>query len=244
MQGGRSCAWTKSLGRAAVALAATFCFTAGTATGAGAAASTSTGSAGWTVYHGDPAGSGVAAPVTSVDTSTPAWTSPSLDGQLYGEPLVFSGDVYVATENDTVYALSATNGAVIWSHHLASPVSASSLPCGDITPTVGITGTPVIDPSRDELFVVADELVDGSPTHVLVGLNVASGAIEMTQGVDPPGTDPADQLQRTGLTLDAGQVVFGMGGNFGDCASYRGRVVAVQPGRGDTDVFHGGRGRR
>jgi outer membrane protein assembly factor BamB len=237
MQGGRSSAWTKSFGLPALALAATLCFTAGTPVGAGAAAATSTDSAGWTVYHGDPAGSGVAAPVTSVDTSTPAWTSPSLDGQLYGEPLIFSGDVYVATENDTVYALSATNGAVIWSHHLASPVSASSLPCGDITPTVGITGTPVIDPSRDELFVVADELVDGSPAHVLVGLNVASGAIEMTQDVDPPGTDPANLLQRTGLTLDAGQVVFGMGGNFGDCASYRGRVIAVNEAGGTPTFF-------
>jgi len=51
--------------------------------------------------------------------------------------------------------------------------------------------------------------------------------------VDPPGADPAALLQRTGLTLDAGQVVFGMGGNDGDCASYRGRVVAV-PEKGGT----------
>ncbi len=45
----------------------------------------------WTVYHGDPAGSGVAASVASVDLSSPAWTSPALDGQLYGEPLVSGG---------------------------------------------------------------------------------------------------------------------------------------------------------
>jgi hypothetical protein len=37
-------------------------------------------------------------------------------------------------------------------------VPASSLPCGDIDPTVGITGTPVIDTTRQELFVVADRL--------------------------------------------------------------------------------------
>ena len=66
----------------------------------------------WTVYHGDTAGSGVATSVTSVDVSSPAWTSTSLDGQLYGEPLVSDERVYVATENDTVYALSANTGAV------------------------------------------------------------------------------------------------------------------------------------
>lgn len=191
----------------------------------------------WTVYHGDPAGSGVSESVTAVDTSSPAWTSPALDGELYGEPLVFSGRVYVATENDTVYALSSSTGAVIWSAHVASPVPASLLPCGDISPTVGITGTPVIDPSRDEIFVVADELVNGSAAHVLVGLDATSGAIELTQNVDPPGADPAALLQRTGLSLDAGQVVFGMGGNYGDCSSYRGRVVAVDEAGGSPTYF-------
>ncbi len=117
------------------------------------------------MYHHDPAGNGVASGVTTVDTATRAWTSPALDGQLYGEPLVVGGRVYVATENDTVYALSAITGAVVWSTHLGAPVPASSLPCGDIEPTVGITGTPVIDPSRGELFVVADELVGGRPSH-------------------------------------------------------------------------------
>ena len=191
----------------------------------------------WTVYHGDAAGSGVARPLTAVDTTSPAWTSPILDGQLYGEPLVSSGDVFVATEDDTVYALSASTGSVVWSTQLASPVPASSLPCGDISPTVGITGTPVIDPSRDEIFVVADELMSGRPAHVLVGLSATSGAIELTQDVDPPGADPAALLQRTGLTLDGGRVVFGMGGNDGDCATYRGRVVAVNEAGGTPTFF-------
>lgn len=196
---------------------------------------TADGSTSWTVYHGDQAGSGLSTTLTSVNTSSMAWTSPALQGQLYGEPLVSSGDVFVATEDDTVYALSASTGKFIWSTHIANPVPASALPCGDISPTVGITGTPVIDQSRNEIFVVADELVDASPSHVLVGLNTGTGAIEMTQNVDPPGANPAALLQRTGLTLDAGQVVFGMGGNYGDCASYRGRVVAVsEAGSGPT----------
>ena len=181
----------------------------------------------WTVYHQDVAGSGVAASVAGVDTGRRAWTSPILDGKLYGEPLVSGDLVYVATENNTVYALSTSTGSVAWSTHVGPPVPSSSLPCGDITPDVGITGTPVIDPARSEVFVVADELVDGAPEHRLVGLDTTTGHVELTQGVDPKGSTPSALLQRTGLTLDAGRVVFGFGGNYGDCSTYRGWVVAA-----------------
>jgi len=155
----------------------------------------------WTVYHGDPAGSGNARSVTSVRVHSRVWTSPALDGQLYGQPLVFGHRVYVATENNTVYALSTATGATAWSTHLGKPVPASTLPCGNITPTVGITGTPVIDPARHEIFVVADEYRGGQPAHFLVGLDTATGHRTMTRRVDPPGQDPAAILQRTGLTL-------------------------------------------
>jgi outer membrane protein assembly factor BamB len=219
-----------------LAVAAAAAVIAGGPTVAAAASSGPAGSGAWTVYHRTATGAGVAAPVSAVDTMTRAWTSPTLDGQIYGEPLVSAGRVYVATENDTVYALSAATGSVAWSAHLGHPVPAGSLPCGDITPTVGITGTPVIDRSRGEIFVVAAELVHGQPVHMLVGLATASGQREMTRNVDPAGADPAALLQRTGLTLDAGQVVFAMGGNFGDCASYRGRVVAA-PETGGTPKY-------
>jgi outer membrane protein assembly factor BamB len=182
----------------------------------------------WTVYHGDIAGTGVSTSFRSVDTSKRAWTSSSLNGQIFGEPLVYSGRVYVATENDMVYALSTTNGRVVWSRHVGSAVPSSTLPCGNISPSVGITGTPVIDPTRNEIFLVADEIMNGGPVHELVGLSTTSGALELHQRVDPRGADPAALLQRTGLNLDAGHVVFGMGGNYGDCGSYRGRVVSVK----------------
>src|SRR6266496_1531401 len=148
------------------------------AAGGGSVASAAAGPAGprgsgsWTVYHHDPAGSGVAGPMGRINTAARAWTSPALDGTIYGEPLVFSGRVYVATENDTVYALSA-----------------------------------------------------------------ATGRREMTRNVDPPGANTAALLQRTGLTLDAGRVVFGFGGNFGDCSSYRGRLVAVSEAGGTPAYF-------
>jgi outer membrane protein assembly factor BamB len=190
----------------------------------------------WTVYHGDPAGTGVATGVRSVDTSARAWTSPTLDGDLYGEPLVFHDLVYVATEDDTVYALSGATGKIVWKKQLGTPVPSGRLPCGDITPTAGITGTPVIDSGRNEIFVVADELRRGKPAHMLTGLNTASGHRELSQDVDPRGQAPADILQRTGLTLDHGHVYFGYGGNYGDCATYRGRLASV-PVSGGTPRF-------
>ena len=194
-------------------------------------------SSSWTVYHGEADGSGVAGPASAVNTTTRAWTSPALDGQIYGEPLVSAGHVYVATENNSVYELSAATGAVAWSAHLGRPVPSADLPCGNIEPTVGITGTPVIDPSRGEIFVVADEQVNGKPAHMLTGLSATSGKVEVTQDVDPAGANPAALLQRTGLTLDDGRVVFGMGGNYGDCAAYRGRLISVPETGGTPAIF-------
>ncbi len=195
------------------------------------------GTSGWTVYHGDPAGAGVATGSGPIDTSSPAWTSPDLDGQLYGQPLVADGSVFAATENDTVDGLDESTGRVEWSTHLGTPVPASDLPCGNIQPGVGITGTPVVDGARSEIFVVADEFVGGSPRHVLVGLDTANGAVEMRQDVDPPGADPAALLQRSGLALDGGRVVFGFGGNYGDCSIYHGWVISVPEAGGSPLRF-------
>ena len=71
-----------------------------------------------------------------------AWTA-AVDGAAYAQPLIVGSEVIVATENDTVYVLDVSTGAVRWSRHLASPVP-SGLPCGNIDPS-GITGTPVAD---------------------------------------------------------------------------------------------------
>jgi outer membrane protein assembly factor BamB len=204
---------------------------------AGPAGNGPAGTPSWTVYHDDPAGRGVAAGVGSVDTATRAWTSPTLNGQLYGEPLAFGNRVYVATQNDTVYALSAATGAVAWSTQVGATVPASThLLCSNIIPNVGITGTPVIDPARHEIFVVADELKNGKPHHMLTGLNTATGQVELSEDVDPPGQPPANLLQRTGLTLDHGHVIFGFGGNAEMCGFYRGRLVSV-PEAGGTPHF-------
>jgi outer membrane protein assembly factor BamB len=179
------------------------------------------------VYHGNALGTGVAPGTESLSALRRHWSSPVLDGQLYGEPLVADNLVVVATEADVVYGLSFTTGRVRWSTTLGAPVSSGALPCGDITPTVGVTSTPVIDLARGEIFVVADEDIRGRPAHMLVGLDLLTGRVELRQDVDPPGAYTPAILQRVALTLDGDRVVFGYGGNYGDCSSYHGWVISV-----------------
>ena len=191
----------------------------------------------WTVYHGDPLGSGVDTSGVSFSSATTAWSSPVLDGQVYGEPLEATGRVYVATENDTIYALAANTGAILWSSHVGTPVPSVDLPCGDISPSVGITGTPVLDVARGEIFAVADELSGSTQAHVMVGLNMYTGTTLLDEDVDPPGQSTSAILQRTGLNLSNGNVVFGYGGNDGDCSTYSGWVASA-PEDGATPGYY------
>ena len=146
---------------------------------------------------------------------------------MYGEPLLYKGRVFVATENDTVYALSGATGAVEWSDHLATPVPAGMLPCGDITPTVGITSTMVIDPSSGTLFASAALLSGTSVKHAVYALDLATHRLLWSRDVDQAGWNAAAQLQRVGLALSTGHVIVGFGGNYGDCGDYHGWVVGV-----------------
>ena len=115
--------------------------------------------------------------------------------------------MFVATENDTVYALAADTGTVLWSNHVGDAGRRRPIfPAGDIGPTVGVTGTPVIDTARSEIFVVADEAVAGPAiaSHHLIGLDIYTGAVELDQVIDPAGSYPPAQLQRASLALDDG----------------------------------------
>ena len=216
--------------RLPLALLALVLASAGTSCTAGAGPSSSTtGTAGgaavrprdvpptssWTTYNQNGLRTGVDASGASFTPPSPAWTSPALDGGLFGQPLIYANRVYAATENDTVYALAADNGAVLWSHHLATPFSPSTVAgiCGDIDPTVGITGTPVIDPTRDEIFVVATEQEPGGASHHLFGLDLYTGAVVLDEDIDPPSVvAPAFELQRVSLALTDGRVVIGIRG--------------------------------
>ena len=180
----------------------------------------------WSGYHGGGLATGVANGVSAVNTSRAAWRSPVLDGELYGQPIVSGNDVIVATENDTVYALAATNGHVVWHRHVASPVPSSDLPCGNISPTLGITGTPVIDTSRGEVFVLAAQWA-GHVEHEIYGLSLTTGRVELREPLTTQTSEQSTYLNRSGLALDQGKIVFTFGGNYGDCGLYHGVVGAV-----------------
>ncbi|MGH3526961.1 MAG: PQQ-binding-like beta-propeller repeat protein, partial [Pseudonocardiaceae bacterium] len=106
----------------------------------GAAPPAAIGAADWPTYHHDNARTGVADQLAPLGTLRTAWQT-KLDGAVYGQPLVIGDRVIAATEHNTVYALAAADGHVLWSASLGQPVPGSDLPCGNIDP-LGITGTP------------------------------------------------------------------------------------------------------
>ena len=195
----------------------------------------------WTTYRADAARSGVDSSSAGSLPFATAWTSAGLSGAIYAEPLVYHGLVIVATESNQVAALSEATGQLVWQASAGTPVSASSLPCGDISPTVGITSTPVIDPATGRLFVVADNASGSSIVHMLYAFNAATGTPVpgFPISVEPPGDTPSAQLQRAALALDGGEVVVGYGGNSGDCSTYHGWLVAApETGVAQTATFH------
>ncbi|HLZ93798.1 MAG TPA: PQQ-binding-like beta-propeller repeat protein [Candidatus Dormibacteraeota bacterium] len=177
----------------------------------------------WPEYHRDAERTGQGPATPALDNPARAW-SVGVDGEVYASPLIVSGHAIVATENNTVYALDLATGAVVWRTHLGAPVSAATLPCGDIGPVTGITGTPAADPLSDALYVVA--FLSGYH-HVLFTLSLSTGAVTRRQSVDPGGSSAVVQQERGALALGSGYVYVPFGGLFGDCGSYHGYVVGV-----------------
>lgn len=179
----------------------------------------------WPTYHGDASRSGVLrASGNRFVSASFAWQSGQLDADVYASPIVAAGLVIVATERDTVYALDVSSGQQRWSRHLAEPVMAATLPCGNIRPVSGITSTPVADAERRVLYVVA--FVQPG-RHMLYALNLADGGVINSRSVDPPGESPTVDQQRGALALANGNVYVPYGGLFGDCGQYHGWVMGV-----------------
>ena len=113
----------------------------------------------------------------------------SLDDQVDAEPLTVSNEmingvqhnvVYVATENNSVYAIDAQSGVVLLQTNLGSPVS-NPLGCNNNGPNVGINSTPVIDTTTGALYVVAYVLQNGTtPTYYLHALSLTTLADTIT----------------------------------------------------------------
>jgi hypothetical protein len=143
----------------------------------------------------------------------------------------------VATENNLVYALDASDGKVFWRRSLGSPVQSSTLPCGNIRPILGITGTPAIDERRAAVYL--DAMVVGKqrlePRHLVFGLSLKDGSIlpgfpiDVGDAVKLSGVSfmPRRQNQRGALLINADTLFIPYGGHFGDCESYHGWIVGI-----------------
>ncbi|HET9059080.1 MAG TPA: PQQ-binding-like beta-propeller repeat protein [Acidimicrobiales bacterium] len=180
----------------------------------------------WPEFGGNNSHSQIATGTTAAGALRRHWETAQLDGAMYGEPLVGGGCVYVATENNSIYAFSAATGAFVWRTHIARPVTSGLACSGDISPS-GISGTPVLDATSDELWAVVFTDISGRPEHEIVALDAQTGHVMRRQELSLPGTDPTAEQQRAALDLDRGNVYVALGGLYGDCGNYKGGIVSV-----------------
>jgi hypothetical protein len=202
---------------------------------------------------------------------TPANVNSSTFGKLFSYPLdglTFASPLYVqnvnipgqgvhnvvvvATEHDSVYAFDADgrSSSPLWHVNFTNPAAGvTTIPAadtgetGDIPNEIGITSTPVIDPSTGTIYVVAaTKEVSGSTTtyvrrlHALdltTGAEKFGGPVVITASVPGKGAgssggtltfNPLRENQRTGLLLANGIVYFGFS-SHGDNPPFHGWVL-------------------
>jgi fibronectin type 3 domain-containing protein len=214
----------------------------------------------------------VLTPANVNSTSFGKLFSTTVDGQVYAEPLYMENVVittganqgthnvvFVATQNDSLYAIDSNTGAILWQDALLTPehggtvtaVPSSAVNSGDISPEIGITATPVIDPTTNTIFVEAkSQEVASNGTHFehhLYAINLGSGAITkevliadsigdtVVSGPSVAGTgagssggvvkfDALRQLDRPGLTLVNGNIYLAYA-SHGDNGPYHGWIL-------------------
>ena len=185
----------------------------------------------------------------------------TMDGKVDAQPLYVSGlsipghgsrnVAFAATEHDSVYAFDADDGTVYWRVSLlqAGETTSDDRGCGQVTPEIGITATPVIDltagPSGT-IYLVAMSKNGSSYYQRLHALNLVTGAEEFGGPVpveaslagsgdnSSNGTvifDPKQYKSRPGLML-LNRVVYTSWGSHCDIRPYTGWLI----GYGNTNL--------
>ena len=148
------------------------------------------GSMSMLTYHNDDVRDGANTSETVLSPSNVNWQQfgkvarLQVDGQLYAQPLyvpnlvvggVTHNVVFVATENDTIYAFDADglSDSALWKQHLATPLQINDQE--GIKPLLGITGTPVIDSTTATLYLVTDGTENRHKTFRLHALDLTTG---------------------------------------------------------------------
>jgi hypothetical protein len=158
-----------------------------------------------------------------------------LNGQIYAQPLVVGHVLFVATETDWIYGLNPGTGALEWSRKIGTAFRDASLNCADLTPSLGVTSTPTVDPSTGIVYLVDQAYVSGRLGWFMHAINPATGA-EMPHfpvAIKGPPVNspkqpfsPTKEMQRPGL-LFLGGVIYAAFGSHCDFAPYFGIVVGV-----------------
>jgi hypothetical protein len=179
----------------------------------------------------------------------------SVDGYVYAQPLVAAGVnlprfgprnvVYVATEHDSVYAFDADTGHSYWHAKLLpkggkTVDSVKDANCTDLIPEIGVTSTPVIDPSTSTIYVVEKGKTNTVFYQRLHALDLATGAekfggpVGLTASTSGTGDgnnggtvtyNPLQQNQRSALLLANGVVYIASAAHC-DNDPYHGWILA------------------
>jgi outer membrane protein assembly factor BamB len=142
----------------------------------------------------------------------------STDGKVDAEPLYASNVLinsvdhnvlYVVSEHDSIYAFDADTGTQLWKTTALLPSESASDPhgCGQISPEIGITNTPVIDRNRGAngaIYFVAMSKDASNNYHQRLH------ALDLTTGVELLGgpVDIQAKYPGTGDGSQGGFVIF------------------------------------
>ncbi len=177
----------------------------------------------------------------------------TLDDQVDTQPLIAPNEtttsgvapgkhdvVYVATENNTIYAIDASSGTLLFQRNLGTPVS-TPLGCNNNGPNVGIDGTPVVDKQANAMYVIAYTMQGSAPAYFIHELNLSNlsdVATPVAVSASHTLTDGSTftfnakyQRQRSGLLEANGNIYAGFG-SFCDfsASKSRGWVLGWQAG--------------
>lgn len=172
-----------------------------------------------------------------------------ITGNVYAQPLFWKppgakrGVVIVATESNNVYALDEHTGAVVWQKNLGTSVRHSELPCGNIDP-IGVTGTPVIDAASARLYLAGMVDTKNGPKQQVFALSLADGSLLSGWPIDVESAlgklgatfSSLTQGERSALLFFKNRLYVNYAGNWGDCGSYRGTVVQIDPDKASAEA--------
>ncbi len=170
-----------------------------------------------------------------------------VDGLVDAQPLYLSqltvggaahNVVFVATEHDSVYAFDADNGAILWQVSLigAGETTSDDRGCGQVTPEIGITSTPVIDRkagAHGAIYLVAMTRDASASYHqrlhaldITTGQPMASSPTEIVATYAATAFAPGQYKERAALLLNNGTIYTSWASHC-DYGPYGGWVIAL-----------------